>query len=125
MKMDRFCLDCGSKVTGRADRKFCSDACRINYHNSLRKKDEFLVNLINKQLKRNRTILEKHYRANRFYMPIHQLHLEGFREKYHTHTTTNGMDTVHFFYEYGITFENASMVHIWKEEFQEENNQQA
>lgn len=118
--MERFCLDCGSKITGRADRKFCSDACRINYHNSRRKHDEYFVRLINKQLKRNRDILEKHYRAKRIYVPVNQLHLEGFREKYHTHTATNGTFAVHYFYEYGISFENASMMHIWKEENQAE-----
>lgn len=118
--MDRFCLDCGSKIFGRADRKFCSDACRINYHNSRRKRDEHLVRLINKQLKRNRDILEKHHRANRLYVPINQLHLEGLREKYHTHTAVNGAFNVHYFYEYGISFENATMVRIWKQEHQME-----
>lgn len=113
--MDRFCLDCGSKITGRANRKFCSDYCRINYHNSRRKHDEYHVRLINQQLKRNRAILEKHYQANRLYVPINQLHLEGFREKYHTHSASNSTSVIHYFYEYGISFENANTVRIWKE----------
>lgn len=30
------CLLCGKEFTGRVDKKFCSDACRSEYHNRIR-----------------------------------------------------------------------------------------
>ncbi|MBO6222948.1 MAG: DUF2116 family Zn-ribbon domain-containing protein [Bacteroidales bacterium] len=34
----RKCPSCGKEVVGRADKRFCSDECRIFYNNALRKK---------------------------------------------------------------------------------------
>ncbi|MBL0342028.1 MAG: hypothetical protein IPP71_14530 [Bacteroidetes bacterium] len=33
--MEKNCLTCQSKLTGRSDKKFCNDACRNEYHNQL------------------------------------------------------------------------------------------
>ena len=30
---ERKCKECGKKLTGRSDQKFCSDASRIAFHN--------------------------------------------------------------------------------------------
>ena len=31
--MQKTCLSCGSKITGRADKKYCNDACKNDFHN--------------------------------------------------------------------------------------------
>ena len=31
--MEKNCLSCGSKITGRADKKYCNDACKNDFHN--------------------------------------------------------------------------------------------
>ena len=31
--MEKNCLSCGSILRGRADKKFCSDACKNDFHN--------------------------------------------------------------------------------------------
>ena len=31
------CLECGEKIVGREDKKFCSDGCRNAYNNKINK----------------------------------------------------------------------------------------
>jgi hypothetical protein len=31
--MEKTCLTCGEKLTGRADKKYCNDACKNEFHN--------------------------------------------------------------------------------------------
>ncbi|WP_170122572.1 hypothetical protein [Mucilaginibacter oryzae] len=35
MNQERVCLDCGTPLQGRADKKFCNDLGRNNYNNQL------------------------------------------------------------------------------------------
>ncbi len=55
---DRTCLECGTKVIGRIDKKFCSDYCRNAYHNHLNKDNRNLVRTINNRLRKNYRVLE-------------------------------------------------------------------
>jgi hypothetical protein len=38
--MEKKCKQCERLVVGRSDKKFCSDACRIDHHNQ-QKKDAY------------------------------------------------------------------------------------
>ena len=53
------CLECGEKITGRIDKKFCSDYCRNTYNNSVAKESKNLVRNINNRLKKNYKILSE------------------------------------------------------------------
>lgn len=55
--MEKTCLECGEKLRGRSDKKFCSDQCRTSYNNQLRQETNSLVKKITYTLKRNRRIL--------------------------------------------------------------------
>lgn len=55
----KYCLDCGSALKGRVDKKYCNDFCRSNYNNTLNRKRNIDLKEINKILKRNASILEK------------------------------------------------------------------
>ena len=57
--MEKSCLECGEKVNGRADKKFCSDYCRNSYNNKLDVEDKNLVRNINNRLKKNYKILSE------------------------------------------------------------------
>lgn len=57
--MERTCTECGDKIVGRADKKFCSDACRNTHNNSLNKDNKNLVRNINNRLRKNYRILER------------------------------------------------------------------
>ena len=54
----RECLECGTKIVGRVDKKFCSDYCRNAYNNKLNKDSKNLVRNINNRLRKNYRILE-------------------------------------------------------------------
>ncbi|MDX1782685.1 MAG: hypothetical protein R3361_00850, partial [Aequorivita vladivostokensis] len=57
--MERSCPECGHKIMGRADKKFCSDSCRNAHNNQLNKDNKNLVRNINNRLRKNYRILEK------------------------------------------------------------------
>ena len=57
--MEKQCLECGEKVMGRADKKFCSDYCRNSFNNKIDKGDKNLVRNINNRLKKNYKILSE------------------------------------------------------------------
>ncbi len=56
--MKRNCPECGDKIIGRADKKFCSDACRNTHNNALNKDNKNLVRNVNNRLRKNYRILE-------------------------------------------------------------------
>jgi len=51
------CLECGEKVIGRSDKKFCNDYCRNAFNNKLNIGDKNLVRNTNNALKKNYKIL--------------------------------------------------------------------
>jgi len=53
------CLECGGKLTGRSDKKFCNDNCRNSFNNALNKDDTNLMRNINNRLRKNYRILKK------------------------------------------------------------------
>jgi predicted nucleic acid-binding Zn ribbon protein len=55
--MERNCLECGVRIVGRRDKKFCSDGCRNTYNNRLNSDDKKLVRNINNRLRKNYRIL--------------------------------------------------------------------
>ena len=59
--MERFCSDCGEKLVGRADKKFCNDQCRNNFNNKVNSDTNSVMRNINNVLRKNRRIMEKYY----------------------------------------------------------------
>lgn len=53
------CLECGDRIIGRSDKKFCNDACRNTYNNSQNKDTSNLMRNINNKLRKNFRILCK------------------------------------------------------------------
>ncbi len=51
------CLECGEKIIGRSDKKFCNDACRNAYNNKQNKDSTNLMRNINNKLRKNYRIL--------------------------------------------------------------------
>ncbi|WP_394660097.1 hypothetical protein [uncultured Chryseobacterium sp.] len=51
------CLECGEKIIGRSDKKFCNDACRNAYNNKHNKDSNNLMRNINNKLRKNYRIL--------------------------------------------------------------------
>ena len=51
------CLECGEKIVGRADKKFCDDACRNSFNNKQNSDSTNLMRNINNKLRKNFRIL--------------------------------------------------------------------
>ncbi|UII77336.1 hypothetical protein LV716_06070 [Flagellimonas sp. HMM57] len=56
--MTKECLECGEKLMGRVDKKYCSDHCRNAYNNRLNKDSKNLVRNINNRLRKNYRVLD-------------------------------------------------------------------
>ncbi len=57
--MQKNCPECGDKIIGRSDKKFCSDACRNTFNNNLNKDTTNLIRNTNNQLRKNYRILQQ------------------------------------------------------------------
>ncbi len=55
--MTRTCLECGDKIVGREDKKFCSDGCRNAYNNKINKDSTNFMRNVNNKLRKNYRIL--------------------------------------------------------------------
>ena len=102
MGVKRKCLDCSEILLGRADQKFCSDACRNNYNNRLNSDVTNLVRNINNILRRNRRILEELAPEKKAKVHRDKLNEKGFNFTYYTNQYKTQKGAVYFFcYEYG------------------------
>lgn len=54
---DNVCRDCGNTLKGRADRKFCSDACRSHFNNRRYAREKGNFRTIERILHKNRSLL--------------------------------------------------------------------
>lgn len=50
-------MECGQKILGRSDKKFCNDGCRNSYNNKHNKDSSNLMRNINNKLRKNYRIL--------------------------------------------------------------------
>ncbi len=98
----RTCLECGEKLRGRADKKFCSDTCRIAYNNRLNSDDTNYMRNVNNILRRNRRILQALNPAGKTRISREKLAEKGFDFTYFTsqYKTREGA-VYHFCYEQG------------------------
>lgn len=58
MNATRNCAFCGNAVTGRQDKKFCSDQCRYLFNNQSKAESQRGILDVNKRLRKNRSILK-------------------------------------------------------------------
>lgn len=104
-KESRSCQNCERSLSGRSDKKFCSDQCRNEFNNHLKQDDNNYVRNITNALKKNRRLLQDLLTDKRDKMTVSKEHLtqEGFNFKFHTHSYTNKKGNVYYFcYEYGF-----------------------
>jgi predicted nucleic acid-binding Zn ribbon protein len=102
----RTCPECGDKITGRVDKKFCSDQCRNTYNNRLNSDASNLVRNINNTLRKNRRVLQElNKQSGKTMVNKDTLLTNGFNFSYHTHTYTTKKGAVYVFcYEQGYLF---------------------
>lgn len=116
---DRVCLECGSKLNGRKDQKFCSDYCRNTHNNRLNEDATNYVRRINNILRKNRRILEKLNPTGKCTLDAIRLAEEGFNFHYFTNIYTTQKGTTYYFcYEQGYSkLDNDQCVLVWKQDY--------
>ncbi len=95
--MDRACPECGDKIIGRADKKFCSDSCRNAHNNSQNKDSKNIMRTINNRLRKNYRILEKLNPEEKTKTTREKLNSAGFDFNYFTSIYTTKAGTIYYF----------------------------
>lgn len=106
--MQKECLECGEKIIGRVDKKFCGDYCRNAYNNKLNKDGKNLVRNVNNRLRKNYRILEALNPDKKTTTTVSKLQNKGFDFNYFTSIyTTKAGKTYYFVYDQGyLSLEN-------------------
>lgn len=116
---ERKCLECGDKLRGRKDQKFCSDYCR-NTHNNRKNEDATkYMRRINHILRKNRRILAELNPEGKKTVDGITLAEEGFNFHYFTNTYETKKGATYFFcYEHGyIKLENDQYMLVHKQDY--------
>ncbi|QOI96158.1 MAG: hypothetical protein HRU69_01105 [Flammeovirgaceae bacterium] len=99
---EKVCLECGEKIKGRADKKFCSDPCRISYNNKLNSDETNYMRNVNNILRKNRRILTELNTTGKTRVSRSKLNEKGFDFTYFTGTYTTKEGAVYkYCYEQG------------------------
>lgn len=103
--MRKNCLECGEKLNGREDKKFCNDACRNSYNNKLNKTSTNLMRNINYILRKNYRILCDFNLEGKTKIHRKKLSDAGFDFSLITSVYTTKADTTYYFvYDQGYMF---------------------
>ena len=78
------CLECGEKIKGRSDKKFCSDVCRVAYNNKLNRDETNYMNNVMILLRKNRRILLELNTTGKTRVSRETLNKNGFDFNYFT-----------------------------------------
>lgn len=78
------CMECGEKIIGRSDKKFCNDACRNAYNNKQNKDSTNLMRNVNNKLRKNYRILSEINTEGKTKIPKKKLDGLGFDFNYFT-----------------------------------------
>lgn len=95
--MSKVCLECGDKIIGREDKKFCNDGCRNTYNNKQNKDATNLMRNINNQLRKNYRILSELNRDEKTKTTRTKLLQQGFDFEYLTSIYTTKAGATYFF----------------------------
>jgi hypothetical protein len=107
------CPECGAKIIGRRDKKFCSDQCRTSHFNKIHCDQNNFMRNINNKLRKNRRILKSFFDEGTIQMNRLDLLAEGFTFAYFTneYTSPSG-ESVRFCYEFGYIMSSDNLVSI-------------
>jgi predicted nucleic acid-binding Zn ribbon protein len=115
MTMERTCIRCGKPLHGRVDKKFCSDDCRTDYHNQLRRERERDLRSINRILASNWKILTTFLRNGRSKVPVAELAGHNFNFEVYTNTRRRIPGRRTFWcYNCAYRVSRSGLVHIWE-----------
>ena len=117
--MSTNCLECKVKITGRSDKKFCSNHCRTSYYNKLNKDANNFMRNINNILRKNRRILSSLNPDVKAKVSRSKLLDQGFKFSYYTNVyETKAGKVYHFCYDQGyLAIENDYYILVERQEY--------
>lgn len=116
--MDKTCLECGDKIVGREDKKFCSDGCRNAYNNKINKDSTNFMRNVNNKLRKNYRILSALNVDVKSKTTKSKLLSKGFDFEFFTNIlNTNTGNTYYFIYDQGYRVLEGDYFMLVKKEF--------
>ncbi|WP_431158791.1 hypothetical protein [Winogradskyella poriferorum] len=103
-RLQEKCLNCGKKLTGRIDKKYCDPRCKSAHQYKVeQERPERFYNKVDNQLRLNRRILKEYNKAGKAVVRQSIFMAEGFDPNFFTHYWKNRKGNVYLFvYEYGF-----------------------
>ena len=100
--MQKLCPECGEKIIGRTDKKFCTDYCRNAYNNKINKDSKNLIRNTNNRLRKNYKILSELNTTGKTKVTRTKIYNNGFDFNVFTsiYTTKTG-NTYYYIYDQG------------------------
>lgn len=96
------CPECGEKIVGRSDKKFCSDACRNAFNNKQNQDSTNFMRNVNNKLRKNHRILSEYNPDGKTKITKQKLLNAGFDFDFITQIITYKNGSQYFFvYEQG------------------------
>ena len=95
--MERSCYECGEKIVGRIDKKFCGDYCRNAYNNNLNKDSRNIMRNVNNKLRKNYRILLELNPNDKTRSTRTRLLAKGFNFEYFTNIYTTKTGNIYYF----------------------------
>ncbi len=112
------CKICSQPISGRSDKKFCSQKCKNYYHTNLIRVTRKAVHQIDIILHRNRSILLEILGKSKTQLKIERVDLDTrkFNFKYHTHLQVNSQGKIYYYvYDFAwMEFSNNEVLIIRK-----------
>lgn len=113
--LKRTCLNCEKSISGRSDKKYCSDVCKNEHHNQNTSDFAYIEKRIKKKLKTNRDILKEILgQQNSCVVSMHLLVGKGYEINYMTHYKDVGKKRYYYVFDYGFCEENNGDLKIVK-----------
>lgn len=107
-RLQDFCKNCGKRIDpkkGRADRKYCDERCKNQYHNARNNEENSEVQRIELILRKNHRILKKMFlRKDRDEIERERLLKEGFHFDFHTHHVISKTKGYEYTFSFGYGF---------------------
>ncbi len=104
------CKECGTKLKGRSDKKFCDSNCRNAYHNEKSRPGEQHIRKINRQLSKNRNLLDRLLSEGVERAPQVLMKSMGFKEELFTSLVIDQDQEIYFVYDQAFRKEGQEIV---------------
>jgi hypothetical protein len=119
LKKEKSCKECGKVISGRIDKRFCSDHCRNSFNNRLNSDVTNYIRNVNNALRKNRRILTELNPEGKVKIPRQKLLAKGFDFTCYTGTYTTKEGAQYYYcYDQGyLPIEHGYYLLVVRKEF--------